>query len=99
MDLGSIDLKTPHNQLTVEDERLHLNANAQLFSGEEWSLAELRVFGYGEIVRHQASGHDGEAQIAESDLAGKRRGKPALDHRTKSVGVHEEANGCCCQYW
>src|ERR1700722_10578152 len=41
MDLGGIDLKTLHNQLVVEDEWLHLNANAQSFSGDEWSLAEL----------------------------------------------------------
>jgi hypothetical protein len=40
MDLGSIDLKTPHNQLTVEDERLDLNANAQSFSGEDDSYFE-----------------------------------------------------------
>ena len=99
MDLRSIDLKTPHNQLSVEDERLHLNANAQSFRSEEWSLAELRVFGYREIVRHQASCHYGEAQSAERDLAGKGCGQPALDHRTKSIGVHEEGNGCCCENW
>src|SRR5580658_1093394 len=57
MDLGSIGLKASHNDLPVEDERLHLNANAQSFRGEEWSLAKLRVLGYSKIVRHQASCH------------------------------------------
>ena len=69
MDLGSVNLKTSHNQLAVEDERLHLNAYPQSLSGAEWSLAELRVFGYGEIARNQTSCQDGEAQIADRDLA------------------------------
>src|ERR1700733_977723 len=90
MDLRSIDLKTPHNKLLVQDERLHLNANAHLFRGEEGCLAELRVFGDGEIVCHQASRPERQAQIAERDLARKGRAQPALDHRTKRVGVHEE---------
>ena len=90
-------LKTPHSQLTPEDKRSHLNANAQSFRCQECRLAGLRVFGYGEIVRHQASCHEGEAQFADGDLAGKGCGKPPLDHRTKRVGVHEEANGCSCE--
>src|SRR5580658_7616278 len=98
MDLGSFDLKTSHNHLTVEDERLHLNANAQSFSGKEWSLAKLRVFGYSEIVRHQASCQHRKAQIAQGDLAGKGCAKPALNRRTKSIGIHEEANGHSCKY-
>jgi hypothetical protein len=62
MDLGTVDLDTAHNQLTLEDQRLHLYADVQLPGGEEWRLAEAGVFGDGEIVRDQASGHDGETK-------------------------------------
>ena len=93
LDLGSVDFKAANDELVVEDERFHLDADAQLPGGEEGSLAELRVFGDGEIVGLEGAGGQGETEVAEGDSAGEGGGEAALDDGTQGVGVDEEANG------
>jgi hypothetical protein len=92
VDGGLVDGEAGDVDLAAEDQRDHVDVDADTGGLEDRLVGEGRVVGETGVLGFEASGPDGEVELTERNLAAEGFRELAFDSGSEAVGVQEKRN-------